>query len=69
LCTYRNILRISWTENVTNVKVIRRTGMGVEILHEVEGGLLGREGYPDLVTYENGSASHPPTYLKPQFPK
>jgi len=34
--TYRRILRIPWTEHVTNVEVLRRTEKGVEILHEVK---------------------------------
>jgi len=34
--TYRRMLRISWTEHVTNVEVLRKTEKGVEILHEVK---------------------------------
>lgn len=34
--TYRRMLRIPWTEHVTNVEVLRRMEKGVEILHEVK---------------------------------
>ncbi|KAI5746880.1 hypothetical protein M8J77_008501 [Diaphorina citri] len=34
--TYRRMLRISWTDHVTNLEVLRRMGKEPEILHEVK---------------------------------
>jgi len=40
MCTYRRMMRIPWTQHVTNVEVLRRMEKGVEILHEVKKGKL-----------------------------